>query len=379
LQKPNPTEVKQRKGKHHFFNKIAMFCNHLAAVALLVSYLASSVSPENFYLIAFFGLSYPVLLIINIGFVIYWFLQFKKRWIYSLIIICAGWSTLHRFVQINYSAMPDDTKKIIKVMSYNVKNFDLYNWSHNLETRAKIFDLLENEAPDIMCLQEFFSRDSSELNNLDSLMHFQKAKYVHVEYTTHVKRIHHWGIATFSAYPIISKGKVDFGYNSNNICIYTDIKMDNDTIRIYNMHLQSIAFSKEDYQYVEDLQNDIETQDIEHSKNIFKRLKLAFIKRAKQSDLIEMSIAASPYPVIVCGDFNDTPASYTYSTIANTLSDAFVESGNGLGESYTGVFPSFRIDYILHSKNFKAYDFRTIREELSDHFPVCCYLEVNKQ
>ncbi|MGQ0829935.1 MAG: endonuclease/exonuclease/phosphatase family protein [Bacteroidota bacterium] len=354
-----------------------MFCNHLAAVALLTSYLAAEVSPQNFSFIAFFGLFYPILVIINICFVIYWFVQLKKRGIYSLIIILAGWSNLQRFVQFSLSDVPDSTKKSVKVMSYNVKNFDLYNWSHNLETRANIFELIGDEAPDIMCLQEFFSRDSSRLNNLDSLIHFQKAKYVHVEYTTHVKRIHHWGIATFSAYPIISKGKVDFGYESNNICIYTDIKMGNDTVRIYNMHLQSIAFSKEDYQYVEDLQNNVETEDIEHSKNIFKRLKLAFIKRAKQADLIEMSIAASPYPVIVCGDFNDTPGSYTYSTIANTLSDAFIESGNGFGKSYIGVFPSFRIDYILYSKSFKAYDFRTIRQELSDHYPVCCYLEIN--
>ncbi len=356
---------------------MAMLCNHIVAISLLISYLASYVSPENFWFIAFFGLAYQLLVFANIVFVIYWSVQIKKRGIYSLIIILAGWANIHHFVQFNFNDVPDGSKKMIKVMSYNVKVFDLYNWSHNLETRAKIFQLIGDQSPDIMCLQEFFSRDSSQLDNLDSLIKFQKAKYVHVEYTTLVKRVHHWGIATFSAYPILSKGKVDFGYNSNNICIYTDIKIGLDTVRIYNMHLQSISFSKEDYKYVEDLQNDVETEDIEHSKNIFKRLKLAFVKRSQQADLIETSIAASPYPVIVCGDFNDTPSSYTYHTISKNLNDAFVESGNGFGKSYVGIFPSFRIDYILHSTNFKAYNFRTIREELSDHFPVCCYLEVD--
>lgn len=373
----NQTQVKKKRGKRHFFNQVAMFCNHLAAIGLLISYLASYVSPENFWFIAFFGLAYPVLLIFNIAFIIYWSVQFKRRGIYSLIIIVAGWANLHRFVQFNFGNAPEGSKKLIKVMSYNVKVFDLYNWSHNLETRAKIFQLINDESPDIMCLQEFFSRDSSRLDNLDSLVHFQKAKYVHVEYTTHVKRIHHWGIATFSDYPIVSKGKVDFGYSSNNICIYTDIKMGTDTVRIYNMHLQSISFDKEDYKYMEDLQKDVETEDIEHSKNIFKRLKLAFFKRAQQADLIKISILSSPHPVIVCGDFNDTPASYTYATISNTLKDAFIESGNGFGKSYVGAFPSFRIDYILHSTDFKAYDFRTVREELSDHFPVVTYLEKN--
>ena len=141
------------------------------------------------------------------------------------------------------------------------------------------------------------------------------------------------------------------------------------------MHLQSIAFSKDDYKYIDDLQNDVETEDIEHSKSIINRLKRAYIKRAKQAELIHASIASSPYPVIVCGDFNDTPASYAKNKIATDLEDAFVESGNGFGRSYIGKFPSFRIDYILHSKEFESYHFRTIKEEYSDHYPIVCYLE----
>ncbi len=366
---------KEKRRKRHFFNRLAMFCNHVVAICLLTSYLAPHVSPESFWFIAFFGLTYPVWVVLNLLFVIYWLIQLKKRSFYSLIVIIAGWPILHSCIQFTANNSPDTSKKLIKVMSYNVKVFDLYNWSHNLETRARIFGLIKDENPDIACFQEFFSRDSSKLDNLDSLLKTQKAKYVHVEYTTTVKRIHHFGIATFSVYPIIAKGKIDFGYRSNNVCIYTDIKMGADTVRVYNMHLQSIAFASSDYKYVEDLQKDVETEDIENSKNIVRRLKRAFIKRAQQADLIKESIASSPYPVIVCGDFNDTPASYTYNTIATNLKDSFIESGFGFGRSYVGAFPSFRIDFILHSDRFKAYNFQTIREELSDHFPICCYLE----
>lgn len=370
---------KKKKSKRYFFNSIAIFCNHIAAISLLISYLAPFISPERFWIVAFFGLAYPILVIINILFVVYWALQLKKRTFYSLLVILAGWMHLHSFFQISFKNEKDASGKLMKIMSYNVKVFDLYNWTHNKETRAKIFSFIETEGADIMCFQEFFSRDSSEFDNVNALIALQKAKYPHVQYTTTVQRIHHWGIATFSRYPVISKGIVDFGYRSNNICIYTDVLASKDTIRIYNMHLQSIAFGADDYQYMDDLEKNKETEDIEHSKNIGKRLKKAFIKRAKQADLIRESISKSPYPVIVCGDFNDTPASYTYSTISDNLNDAFIEAGNGFGKSYTGKFPSFRIDYLLHSKKFKAYNFRTIHQELSDHYPVTTYLQLGNK
>jgi endonuclease/exonuclease/phosphatase family metal-dependent hydrolase len=375
-QKAIQQEKKKRKGKRYFVNRLAMFCNHLAVIALLISYLAPRISPENFWFIAFFGLAYPILVFINILFVLYWTLQVKKRGIYSFIVICSGWMVLHRFVAFNNTSKSESRKKLIKVMSYNVKVFDLYNWSHNTETRTKMFDLLKNEAPEIACFQEFFHRDSSNFCNTDSLKKINGWQYAHVEYTSHGKFLQHFGIATFSKYPILNTGKVDFGYKGNNVCIFSDIKIGKDTVRVYNMHLQSIAFSKDDYKYAEGLQKDIETEDIERSKNILRRLKRAFVKRSKQAELIQESISHSPYPVIVCGDFNDTPASYTYSTISKNLTDSFIESGNGLGKSYVGAFPSFRIDYILHDNKFKSYDYRTIREELSDHFPVETLLEL---
>lgn len=362
-----------------YINRFAWFLNMGAVIALLIAYFAPYVSPANFWYIAFFGLAYPVIVIINVLFVFYWLVLLRPRFLISLVAVLAGWTYLQGYLQVNFNdVIPDKTKTRFKFMSYNVKLFDLYNWKHSKDTRNGMFDLLKEEAPQILCLQEFYHSDKGDFQNLDTLLKLQNADYYHTEYTLTLRDKDHWGIATFSAYPIVGKGKITFNTRSNNICIWTDIKIDDDTVRVYNMHLQSIHFGYADNKFLEEVTKanaSEETDEIEASKSILRKLKRAFVKRSEQADKVARHISQSPYPVIVCGDFNDTPSSYVYRTLKNGLEDAFVESGSGLGRTYIN-FPSFRIDYIFHSSLFKTYNFHTIKENLSDHYPISCYFEL---
>ena len=149
------------------------------------------------------------------------------------------------------------------MISFNVRLFDLYNWFHNNETRSDIFNFLQKESPDIICFQEFYATDRKrpEFNNADTLPSILKAKYSQVEYTINIRKTDHWGIATFSKYPIVRKQSVHFAKKGGNVFIISDIKVGNDTLRVFNVHLESVHFGWNSYKFIENLNNDDIQQD----------------------------------------------------------------------------------------------------------------------
>jgi len=353
----------------HFIRNIFFYLNIVIALALLISYLAPFVDPSTNYLPAFFGLAFPILLIFNVLFIIYWIAIKQVKFLLSLIIVLIGWNHISGFFQFNLPEKSTNTSKLIKVLSYNVRLFDLYNWSNNKKTRNKIFNLIKEKQADVICFQEFYQDKTNSFSTLDTLVKFQNAKNVHAAYTFSVYNKYFFGIATFSKYPIVNKGKITFK-NTNNICIYTDVKINQDTIRFYNNHLESIRFQLKNYNFLDSLSYKNEDERLKGLKDILKRLKRANSIRARQVDKISAHIKSSPYPVIVCGDFNDTPVSYTYHNMNNGLIDTFEEQGLGFGITYSRNFIFLRIDYLLHSPIIKAIKYQTIRKKYSDHYPI---------
>jgi endonuclease/exonuclease/phosphatase family metal-dependent hydrolase len=363
-----------------------LYANVVFAVFLILSFLSPNISPEKIWFPAFLGLAYPYILLVNVFFLLGWTILKRKELLISLLTIIMGLGTFSDYLSIHpfrfmkkgqYTNLVREQRKTdhqVKMMSFNVRAFDLYQWEENPSTRTDILSFLRDEDPDILCIQEFYSSRRDGLSEREIFRKLDHLSHRHIEYTVSNRR-RNYGIATFSNYPIIHTGSILLE-DRVSICIYSDILMDQDTFRVYNCHLQSIYLDSERYQLLDSLKFRYDDKQIAEIKDISFRLRDAFIKRAAQADIIAAHISGCPHPVIICGDFNDTPVSYTYRTIRDGLKDAFAESGWGLGRTYNGKFPSFRIDYILHSESIGALFFSREKVMLSDHFPIISYLKV---
>jgi endonuclease/exonuclease/phosphatase family metal-dependent hydrolase len=357
--------------------------NIIAAIVLLITLLAPHVSPVRLWWLGILALTYPFQLVLHLLFLVYWLFFRRRRMALSLLVILLGWPHVGDHFQFFGRSAPsvDTDEKAIKLMTYNVRLFDLYNWSHNKETRDKIFELFHREDPQILCLQEFFqSSDDRFFSTRDALMKEFRFSHVHDRYTHKTRYDQNFGIATFSAFPIIDTGSIAFTSNPNNQCIWSDMVVHGDTIRVYNAHMASYHFGDADYKFLEQLENNSTTSDSIRTGGvrILKRLRRAMRLRAGEVEKIADHIAHSPYPVVYCGDMNDVPMSYSYARLREGFDDAFVNSGRGHGGTYIGNLPPLRIDHILHSPSIHSWDMRTLPEELSDHHALTCSLTVMK-
>jgi endonuclease/exonuclease/phosphatase family metal-dependent hydrolase len=186
---------------------------------------------------------------------------------------------------------------------------------------------------------------------------------------------HHFGLIIFSKYPIINKQDVSYPpHDYNSTFQYADILLNKDTVRVFNIHLQSLKFDKDNRNYLE--QPGISGEkNIQNSRSIIVKLKKGYLLRAIQSNRIKEAIEKSPYPVIVCGDFNDVPNSYAYHTIGKNLHNVFYEKGSGTGRTFSGISPTLRIDHIFVDQQFKVNHFLRISKKLSDHYPLIADIE----
>jgi len=383
---------KQKEGKRRsIFFWILLITNIIAAIPLLLAWMAGFTPPSWGGLLICSAIGFKYLLITNLVFVVLW-LPFHYQWcLISLILVLLNVGNIDKQIQLHAHEVPENCPNAVKVMSYNANLFGLYkddDMGKRIAEKDKILSYIAGEQPDIICFQEYFWDKSEQLNfhTTDALLrvlNLEDTPEHYYQYFTNTNRKkYYYGLAVFSRYRIVNSGAI-ISDSSSNAAVFIDFKYRNDTFRVYNLHLTSLHLNETDYSVSEQIQKN-DFQDPKMDKNIkklYRKLKETTVARQHQVETIRADMDTCRYPIIVCGDFNEPPAGYAYNRIAKRLKDSFRESGHGHGYTYHGnKMPPYRIDYILHDKNYNAFGYSVNSTlSVSDHYPIQATISLLKK
>ncbi len=333
--------------KLQFLGKLFYALNIFTALLLLISFVLPYLPPSKFPTLSILSLAVSPLILFNLLFMVYWILQFKRRFWFSLVVVVIAYFHFHAFFEISSEGSLDTHSKNIKLLSYNVHLFNAYERNPDEVAVAAAFsNLIENERPDVVCIQEFYAKNKADFSEYPY-------QFIHFKDSTHKL-----GHAIFSKYPILHKGSFDFNGSYNN-SLFADLLVDSDTIRVYNLHLQSLGILPT----VDFLQE-------RGTEQIKQRMSVTFVQQESQVAEILKHKRQCKYPVIFSGDFNNTSFSYVYRELRRDMQDAFQEKGNGLGQTFLFNHYPMRIDFILASEEFSVINFNNIKKSFSDHYPI---------
>ncbi len=349
---------------------LVLSLNLLAACALLLAVLGQVLNPATLPILSIFGIVFEWLIWLNLAFAIFWIFTKKKAWcivsILSLLLALGG-------VFRTFSVSQTDTLplgKSIRILSYNTRCLGFQNGSL---THNDVLNYLRKQDADIVCLQEFEAYKHGR--TWQDIKRYLGYPYSYIDFKFYEGK-RQYGLAVFSKYPLINKQTLRYESNTNisNRC---DVVIGTDTIRLFTNHLQSNMLNPKDFAIERKAREEYVDEIQAKAEKVGKKITSNTQLRAAQAKLVQREIAASPYPVIVCGDFNDVPVSYTYRTISKGLQDAFLAADTwSLGHTFYKGLIGIRIDYILCDKSFGASDFHIDHVNYSDHFPISCTLTV---
>lgn len=355
------------------FGWILLGVNAVLAGLLLLSAYSPYINPQSFSLLSCAGLAFPVFLIANLLFLFFWLLVYRKFALLPILVFVCCWGSIRTYVPLNLFAgeKPDET---IKLLSYNTMAF-ANRQPHTKESSNEVLEYLVSSKADIICLQEYIW--GGKLKQQDITYALRDYKYRH--YHSFANGLN--GLGIFSRYPILSATPVEMESRTNGAIVYR-VKVNQDTLLIINNHLESNKIAEADKEMYSNMLDDPNKQNLTSgSRQLLKKVAEASVVRASQADALAAIIDKSDEKgIIVCGDFNDSPISYSHRVLSRNLNDAFVESGNGLGISYNRNRFYFRIDHILLSRNLKAYDCVVDRSvNASDHYPIWCHISLDTE
>ncbi|HKL36120.1 MAG TPA: endonuclease/exonuclease/phosphatase family protein [Salegentibacter sp.] len=328
-------------------DKIIFIFNSLLATALLLSYLLAFIPPKSFPLLSVLSLGVPVLILVNLAFMVYWVLRLKRQFLLSFIVLLIGYNYVSSLYQ--FSSNSESSEDEISIMSYNVRMFNTYDWTDEKDIPEQITKFITQKDPDILLIQEHTVGETN-------------LKEIYPYHFVHRKgRNSEFGSAIFSKYPIIEQYSVEFPHDGNNNAIYTDIVVKLDTLRVYNVHFQSL-----------NVQPEIDKLRKEDSKKLLGRIGQGFGMQQEQAEMMMKKVQESSHKTIIAGDFNNTAFSYIYEMINDDgrFKDAFLESGEGFGQTFKLNYFPLRIDFMFFDSGIQINSYERFKNEFSDHFPV---------
>lgn len=339
----------------------------IVAGLLFLSYASMVVSPARFWLISLTGLLFVPLSIVNLFLLLWAIKRRSKSFAIPLLALLPALFYIGRYVQLDSDKEGAETVEYVgeplKMISYNVGRFKLPDSSSGIASSSQcadsVFAFIRSQDADIICLQEVYVDDLTKVRKrLSSLM-----PGYHAEYYMFPMHKGAFGNVTLSRMPVVSKGKLKFE-ESANLAIYTDYSYKGRHFRVYNCHFESYNIS------LYGMLRALIKSDSEVITDTGTKMRRSITRRPRQVDEVFSDIEACPVEAFVCGDFNDTPMSYTYYRMTRGRKDGFVEAGKGMGATFSHLWPMLRIDYVLFPDRFNAIGYQTPRLPYSDHYPV---------
>ena len=363
--------------------------NLLIVTLYILACLVPFVNAGKFWVVALAGLVFPLLFFAMLGFLIYWMIR-RSKWMWvCMVVILMGWRQAGVVFSFTGSSKIVTAKnaETLRVLSWNLSSWGRTNRTHPDNHQQQMVELIKNTGADVLCLQEYiYFINKMYCDTLIPALKKSGYQYIYFGKTNYFKRIYKSTILNtvviVSKYPIVDTAQYNYPVINDTdhaeVLIYADIKVNNTIIRIFTTHLQSVSFGNTDYEALHNLKEPA-AASVTQSKALVTKLRIGYKKRTTQADKLHEKIIQSPYPAIVCGDFNDVPSSYTYFTAKGNLQDAFLKKGIGFGRTFRLISPTLRIDYILADKKFEVTGFNKIEVNYSDHYPIIADFEMPKK
>lgn len=372
----------------HFTRRLFIILNIVAVLLFLLACANVFLHPGKWWIISMLGLIFPLLLLIVLLFFVFWlFIPCRRAWAWlSLIALLAGWPNIHSFFAFHPGQhfTPQKPPHSLRVLTWNVRSWDEFMTKKGGAPghRSGMMEFVRDQQADVLCFQEFFeSHNTREFApNIPYIQ--QQLHYPYYYFSRDYRRydgMYEAGVIIFSRYPIVDTFLLRFthrdGPRDTESLIGADIDVAGSRIRVFTTHLQSVLFRHKDFHDIEIIKN-VDDSILQASRSIVKKLRIAYRHRSDQAEEVRGALDKSPYPGIICGDFNDIPNSFTYFTIRGGWQDAFIQKGFGIGRTYVNLSPTLRIDYILSDRRLEVLQCRKFPLPYSDHNPVMADLKM---